>query len=64
MAPVRARLNPTVGRQMAAGVLLDTADNRLDSSAVREEFGIEPTTLDEFVRRHAAPATAPDVAAT
>lgn len=56
MAPVMLRLQPLVGRQMAAGVMLDTADNRLDSRATREEFGIEPTTLEDFVRRTVGPA--------
>lgn len=57
MAKVLVPLKPALGREIQAGVFLDTADRTADGSAVRARYpSIPVTTLPEMIRRDYAAA--------
>lgn len=57
MAKVLLPLKPALGREIQAGVFLDTADRTADGSAVRARYpSIPQTTLQQMIRRDYAAA--------
>ena len=59
LAHVMPRINPALGRQISAGVYMDTADLRYDMTETLKTFPLPLTRWEEWIERHAVSDLAP-----
>jgi uncharacterized protein YbjT (DUF2867 family) len=59
LAHVMPLINPALGRQISAGVYMDTADLRYDMTETLKTFPLPLTRWEEWIERHAVPDFAP-----